>query len=461
MMNFVLYIFLISLYNSILFYGRNFGVNVILFNSLLLILLYFIYKKNNIIKNKKGFLFMIPIFLISASYFIFDNDFFSFFNIFVISSLFILMHIYIINPNYNILGLLEDFINLVFQPFNHIKNFYHLIYSKFFISFKFSDVQKKKIKAILIIFPVVIIILILLSSADAEFSNLFNNLFNIFNDISLEKIPGRILNFILFFTYFGASINYICSNYKKARASYISVDDYTVKTLLSVLNVIYIIFDFIQIKSLFLHKIPSGINYAEYARSGFFQLMFISIINLFILLISKHSMKNKYNSMCFIMEILTIIIIISSFVRMHMYEAAYGYTLLRLLVYVTLFTLAILLIPTTFYIFNPNVNILKYFMVIIISIYTFLALSPVNYFVTYKNINRYNKTGKIDIDYLENHSYDNLPLLLDFCKGSNDYKDDLDSYFEEMNYNDDDIFEYNISRYSSRKKLNIYMKKRN
>ena len=462
MMNFILYIFLISLYNSILFYGRDFGINVILFNSILLVLLYFIYKKNNLIKNKKGLLFMVPITLISIFYLIYDNNFFSTFNIFVIFSLFILMHIFTVNPNYNILGLLEDFINLIFQPFNYIKNFYHLVFSKFSISFNPSAKMKKRIKSALVIVPIVFIILVLLSSADAEFSSLFESLFDILENISLGDIPGRLINFIIFFTYLGASINYICFSYKKAKSSYINIDDYTIKILLSVLNIIYIIFDFIQIKSLILHRVSSGINYAEYARSGFFQLMFISIINLFILLISKHSKESKYNNyMCFIMEILTLIIITSSFIRMNMYEAAYGYTLLRLLVYVTLFTLVILLIPTTFYIFNPNVNILKYFMVIIITIYTFLTLSPVSYFITYKNIYRYNKTGKIDIDYLENYNYDNIPLLLDFYKNSNDYKDDLDSYFEEINYNDDDIFEYNISRSYSRNKLRAYMKKRN
>lgn len=462
MMNFILYIFLISLYNSILFYGRDFGINVILFNSLLLLLLYFIYKKNNLIRNKKGLFFMIPITLISISYLIYDNDFFSTFNIFVIFSLFILMHIFTVNPNFNIIGLLEDFINLVFQPFNYIKNFYHLVFSKFSISFNLSCEMKKKIKSSFVVVPIVFIILVLLSSADAEFSSLFESLFHILDDISFGDIPGRLINFIILFTYLGASINYICFNYKKARPSSINIDNYTIKILLSVLNVIYIIFDFIQIKSLILHRVSSGINYAEYARSGFFQLMFISIINLLILLISKRSKENKKNIfMCFTMEILTLIIIISSFLRMHMYEAAYGYTLLRLLVYVTLFTLVILLIPTTFYIFNSNVNILKYFMAIIITIYTFLTLSPVSYFITYKNICRYNKTGKIDIDYLKNYNYDNIPLLLDFYKNSNDYKDDLDSYFEEMNYNDDDIFAYNISKDYSKDKLKDYMKKRN
>ena len=462
MMNFILYIFLISLYNSILFYGRDLGINVILFNFVLLILLYFVYKKNDLIKNKKGLLFMIPITLISISYLIYDNNFFSTFNVFVIFSLFILMHIFTVNPNYNILGLLEDFINLVFQPFNYIKNFYHLVFSKFSISFNPSVEMKKKIKSTLVIVPIVFIILVLLSSADAEFSSLFDKLFNILDDISLGDIPGRLINFIIFFTYLGASINYICFSYKKAKVSNINIDNYTIKILLSVLNVIYIIFDFIQIKSLIFHRVSSGINYAEYARSGFFQLMFISIINLFILLVSKHSKDNKYNNyMCFIMDILTLIIIISSFLRMHMYEAMYGYTLLRLLVYVTLFTLIILLIPTTFYIFNSNVNILKYFMVIIITIYTFLTLSPVSYFITYKNIDRYYKTGKIDINYLENYNYDNIPLLLNFYDDSNDYKKDLNSYFKVMIHNKkDDIFEYNVSRTYSKGKLNKYMKKR-
>lgn len=463
MMNFILYIFLISLYNSFLFYGKEYGINVILFNFFLLFLLYFVYKKNNLIKNKKGLLLMIPIILISASYFIYDNDFFSFVNVFVISSLFILMHIFTINPNYNILGFLEEFINLIFQPFNYIKNFYNLVFSNLSISFKLKEDKKAKIKSVLIIVPIVLIILILLSSADAEFSHLFDKLFSIFNDISLGEIPGRVINFILFFTYLGASINYICFNYKKSKESNINVDGYTIKVLLTILNIIYIIFDFIQIKSLIFHRVASGINYAEYARSGFFQLMFISIINLVILLISKHSKEDRYcNVMCLIMVFLTIIIIASSFIRMNMYEVAYGYTLLRLLVYVTLFTLVILLIPTTFYIFNSNVNILKQFIIIIVSIYTVLSLSPISYFIAYKNINRYYKTDKIDIEYLENYNYDNISLLLEFYDRSNDFKEDLDSYFKEMWFREkNDIFEYNISRYSSRIELNKYMKKRN
>ena len=59
------------------------------------------------------------------------------------------------------------------------------------------------------------------------------------------------------------------------------------------------------------------------------------------------------------MVFLTLIIIVSSFYRMNLYEQAYGYTLLRLGVYVALITEGILLIPTVVYIVKDKINILN------------------------------------------------------------------------------------------------------
>ena len=94
--------------------------------------------------------------------------------------------------------------------------------------------------------------------------------------------------------------------------------------------------------------------------------MIVSIINIAVILISKKfetkDNKKEYkfiNIMNVVMVFLTIIIIISSFMRMNLYEAAYGYTTLRLLVYITLITETVLMIPTIMYIFNSNVNIFK------------------------------------------------------------------------------------------------------
>lgn len=54
---------------------------------------------------------------------------------------------------------------------------------------------------------------------------------------------------------------------------------------------------------------------------------------------------------------------------MYFYESAYGYTLLRLLVYCSLFTETILLLPTILYIMDQKVNLAKTYVTIILTIY--------------------------------------------------------------------------------------------
>ena len=318
--------------------------------------------------------------------------------------------------------------------------------------------------------PIVIIVLLLLSSADMLFSNIFGNFFSLFKKISIGNIIDRIILIILLFTYLGSTINYLLYEYKEKKGNSkkeSKIENYTIKLLLTTLNIIYVVFDFIQIRSLMFHQGLTNINYAEYARSGFFQLMFISIINLSILLISKKSKEDtKYNKiMSVIMVFLTFIIIVSSFLRMYMYESAYGYTLLRLLVYVTLLTEVILLIPTLVYIFNSKMNILKPYMIIIISIYTLLSLSPVDYFIAKNNINRFYKTGKIDVDYLKNYSTDNITLLCDLYDNMDDgsgkysytrkFLKDYLVYIYNQNKNNS-VREYNFSRRIVIEKLKNY-----
>ena len=235
------------------------------------------------------------------------------------------------------------------------------------------------------------------------------------------------------------------------------------KVLVSVLNLIYIVFDFIQIKSLLLHRVTPGINYSEYARQGFFELMVVSIINLAIILISKKfESKNNENEfkyikvMNIIMVLLTLIIIVSSFLRMHMYEVAYGYTVLRLLVFVTLITEAILMIPTIMYIFNSEVNIVKSYMIILICAYVVTNFMNIDYMIARKNVNRYYSNNKLDVEYLENYYYGNIPVLVELYNKTDDLKikDELSKYFESMkDDNTDSIFEFNLAKYKAHKLL--------
>ncbi len=461
MKNYILFIFLFVVLHSVLFYNRLFALNVILFVIPLLIFLVIVLKQNKKIKNKWGLLFILPIILVSASYFIYDNNFIRTFNALAIPGLIIMMYIYTIEPTYKIPEFIKNVTYLIFEPFSCIGKFYNLVGLKLSKIFKISETGRKRIKSFLIVIPIVIIILLLLSSADMIFNNIFEKFFNLFEKIKIDHILGRVIRGLIIFTYLGAVINYLIFNYKGEKVKEtkpFKMDSYTIKLLLTSLNVIYLIFDFIQIKSLMLHQVATNINYAQYARSGFFELMAISFINLVIILISKHSKEEtKYSkTMSIIMVLLTLIIIISSAFRMHMYESAYGYTELRLFVYVSLITEIILLIPTAAYILTSKTNIFKHYMIILVTVYTMLALTPLDYIIANNNINRYYDKGKIDIEYLENYSCDNVPLLIELHDKTDEkeLKDNIANYLQSNEFcNVKDFREYNISRVKAKKEI--------
>lgn len=456
------YILFLCILNSILFYNKNLGINVILFMLPLLIFILYVLKDNNKINNRYGLLFVIPIILLSCTYFIYNNQFFRILNTIVISLLYIFMYIYTIKPTCQVNNFLKDIINFIFKPFYCVGNLYHILSTKINDLIKIKECNKKKLKSIIIVIPIVIIVLILLSSADMMFNSIFVNFSKLFKNLSIENIIGRIIIIIVLFTYIGGLINYLIFDYQKdenAKCNKFKIENYTIKLLLTILNIIYVIFDFIQIRSLIFHQVSENINYSQYAREGFFQLMFISIINLIIILVSKHSndKENKYNkSMSIIMIILTFIIIISSFLRMNMYESVYGYTLLRLLVYITLITEVILLIPTTIYVINSKTKILKHYIIITITVYTIINLFSVDYLIAYKNINRYYNSNKIDITYLKNNHTDNIPLLIELYNKTDDkkLKKEINIYLAKIYDNDlGDFLEYNISKYNAKKEI--------
>ena len=466
MSSYIIWILLLSIWNILLFYGNRLGISVILFMIPLLIFIYIFLKKNDKIQNKKGLLFLIPIVLLSLTFTLFDNELFTFLNCIVITLLFGVMYVFTIKPVDRLMDLVDKTITLLISPISYIGKFFRVSTSKISDKLKVSPKAKKVLLSILIVLPIVVVIVALLSSADMIFGNIFENIFggirDFLEDILFDDFVGRIITFIIVFFAIGTSMMYLLYEYPRKDEKTIvkenkTRDVFTLKLLVSVLNVIYIIFDVIQIKSLMLHSVSSGINYAEYARQGFFELMFVSIINIAIILISKkfETKDNKkdfnyINIMNVLMIVLTIIIIVSSFLRMNLYESAYGYTTLRLLVYVTLMTETILMIPTVMYIFNSNVNIFKCYLYIILTAYVVTNFMNIDYMIARRNVNRYYVNDRIDVEYLKNYRYDNIPILLELYHKTEDetVKVELKEYFDIMKVREgnESIFEYNISR---------------
>lgn len=220
--------------------------------------------------------------------------------------------------------------------------------------------------------------------------------------------------------------------YKEREAkNYGNKYSFTIKLLLIALNVIYLIFCYIQIKSLFAKiNLEESFNYAYYARSGFFQLMFVSLINFVVILISSKLNSNKekvIKALNILLVVFTIIIVLSSMYRMNMYEMEYGLTYLRVFVYIILITELIVFVPLTIYIIKDNFKFIKWGLGIALTVYCVVNFVNLEKIIVTKNINRNPEEKDIDYNYISKiASEDSYGVLKEKLGEKLELKDELE-----------------------------------
>lgn len=464
----------IAILQSILFYGNKIGISMLIFEIIFNGILFFIFAKKNKIKNKIGILLILPIIILSSTFLIFTNKIFYIANIFIIIILNILMYIILLNKKTylknSLIYIFEFIINTISNiklPINYTKREIREHINK---NEKYEinkENTKKLIKSLIIVFFIVGIVLILLSSADEIFANLFSGIGNIFKNINIKSIFSFVLRSILVIIIYILILNSIFKIQKenKKEINYLknkkALDKFTVKLLLISLNLIYLIFCFIQVKSLFLERtnMNSSFNYANYARTGFFQLMFVTFINFIIILVTNRNSKKSVKILNVLLVIFTIIIAISSMYRMYMYSSEYGFTYLRIFVYIILITEIITFIPILIYIFNDKIDFLKWCFIISIIVYCSINYINIENIIVNQNINK-EDSSKIDYEYLYNiataDSYKTFKVKLDNEKTSNNEKVEIiNILLNIINQNKNMTWqEFNISKYQAGKDLN-------
>lgn len=114
----------------------------------------------------------------------------------------------------------------------------------------------------------------------------------------------------------------------------------TVAIVLFTLCGVYFLFIGMQINyffGAFAGNLPAGFSYAEYARSGFFELCRIAAINLVILLAAdgmsvKRFRENRILRICnMLLSLLTLLLLITASAKMGLYIVTYGLTVKRVL----------------------------------------------------------------------------------------------------------------------------------
>ena len=187
-------------------------------------------------------------------------------------------------------------------------------------------------------------------------------------------------------------------------------------------NAVYFLFCVIQFTYLFggeeVIRSISDYTYAEYARRGFSELIVVTVINLSILLIGLHFTKNdgKLDRLVLVLRCLlvlcTTIMLYSAHLRLKLYEEAYGYTYARIFAHTFIGLLFVLFLLTLYKLWRKELPLLKAFAIAALLAYTTLNYVNVDAIIARKNIGRYFTTGKIDLDYLQELSYDAMPELI-------------------------------------------------
>ena len=428
-LNKIISIFSISVLLGILFdyffYDKGLGIAFPLYILLIVFGLFgisYVYRKRI---KKDALLLLIPLFFFSIMTAVRSSELLTFLN--VVACIYFLLLITDLCFDKKISNyLIRDYVAVPFTPFKFITPFFKSVSELFSLKQKSKDkkVSSQIVRGILISIPFLIIFILLFSSADLAFQKYMSDLVSI--NVEGETIV-RILLVLLVSCAFVGAYSYVFNvkkeviSYKEKKLRIGGIESYI---LLGSVNLLFLIFISVQIAYLFggQSNISSlGFTYAQYARRGFFELIGVAVISFFLLFGLDRYIQREKGSGLRIFKILSsllvvgvIVIMVSAFMRLLLYEDAYGFTTLRLYSHVFIIFLTVVF-GLLIYKVLKNGKESNFSLGVFLSAILFLVgmniLNP-DAFIAQKNIQRFNDGKKLDVYYLTTLSDDALPVTV-------------------------------------------------
>lgn len=256
------------------------------------------------------------------------------------------------------------------------------------------------------------LILFLLCSADAVFYSMFSDaLQNFLSGYAFQKAFALLAMFLFAFLAAYCLMTRLThpdltdSSERKTYEPVIAI------TFTSIFSVVYVLFCLIQMFYLFagLGTLPDGYTYARYAREGFFQLVFICMLNLILVLLCIRLFKHHpaLQVLLSVISVCTFVMIASSTYRMILYIHAYHLTVLRFFVLWVLLVLSVLMTGTIVAIYYDAFPFVKFFFASITILYLMFSFAHPDYWIAKYNI------AHDDSSYTYELSLDAVPAFTD------------------------------------------------
>lgn len=190
------------------------------------------------------------------------------------------------------------------------------------------------------------------------------------------------------------------------------------------LDLLFLSFVLVQLTVLFggrTHVLgTNGLTYAEYARQGFGQLLVVTMLTLAVVAIAvrkaprlgradRRLVQGLLAGLC----LLALVVVASAIHRMSLYEQAFGFTRLRMLAT----TIELVLGGVFLLLMVAGIRMSGAWLpraCVALAVSGLLALAAINpdAYIADRNVDRYQSTGHIDLDYLSTLSADAVPALL-------------------------------------------------
>ena len=244
--------------------------------------------------------------------------------------------------------------------------------------------------------PLIAVVLVMLSSADIIFRESMNA---VFGEIDGWDIFCCILwSVAIFFLSYGMAALLEARGLNQEIKDHRTGQPVIAIFATAVIALIYIYFCIIQVVYLFAGygTLPEGYTYAQYARQGFFQLLFICLMNLALVLVGLGFFKESrvLKSILLVISACTFVMIASSAYRMLLYISVYQLTFLRIFVLWALLVIAFLMAGVVGKTLIHAFPLFRYGLAVITCCYLALSFGQPDYWIARYNISAYVKQEK-------------------------------------------------------------------
>ncbi|WP_400241593.1 DUF4153 domain-containing protein [Niallia sp. JL1B1071] len=416
---------LLAIIAEVTLFTEKIGISLSIFVVAFYVFYFYITKKVNHTHRIIGIFIFVCIWSLTLSFIFIANPYFYSVNLLVIFLLIGVHTILVTSPsflswsNVDILRYMQKKF-LYFFKFGKYLTFLVRKWIKEYGNERNYSITKRILLGILIVLPILFVLIFLLSLSDQYFRIMIEKMISHLVSLNIEEI-SIFLRIILLFVFLLLWLKTISKKSiiipqvrKEPEGRW---EQATILTILVSINGLYLFYTIVQFQYFFNDVLMNGFTYATYAKRGFFELIIVTVINISITLLVNLFTKKRTSFIKIGLSLLIIfsfIILLSAHLRLCLYEQAYGYTYLRLFSHSYIFLLAVFFAFTLIKIWIEKIQLMRLFLLVSLLYYCGLNVIDIDRFIVSKNLERFEETNLIDLQYIESLSLSTVPVLTEY-----------------------------------------------